>query len=70
MFRLPLQAVFGDSGSGHAVQHLRGVGFIPLFGIAVPNGIVLLTYIIEIYKSGVPLGEAVEQGAGTGFGLC
>jgi cobalt-zinc-cadmium resistance protein CzcA len=29
-----------------------GVGFIALFGIAVLNGIVLLTYIIETHKSG------------------
>jgi cobalt-zinc-cadmium resistance protein CzcA len=40
-----------------------GVGFIALFGIAVLNGIVLLTYIIETHKSGIPLREAVEQGA-------
>ncbi|MEI9973507.1 MAG: efflux RND transporter permease subunit [Ignavibacteriota bacterium] len=42
-----------------------GVGFIALFGIAVLNGIVLLTYIIETHKSGIPLEEAVEAGART-----
>ncbi len=42
-----------------------GVGFIALFGIAVLNGIVLLTYIIETHRSGTPLAEAVEQGART-----
>ncbi len=42
-----------------------GVGFIALFGIAVLNGIVLLTYIIETHKSGVPLQQAVEHGART-----
>ena len=42
-----------------------GVGFIALFGIAVLNGIVLLTYIIETHKSGTPLEEAVETGART-----
>ncbi|MGC4050183.1 MAG: CusA/CzcA family heavy metal efflux RND transporter [Paludibaculum sp.] len=40
-----------------------GVGFIALFGIAVLNGIVLLTSVIEMRKSGVPLQEAVETGA-------
>jgi cobalt-zinc-cadmium resistance protein CzcA len=42
-----------------------GVGFIALFGIAVLNGIVLLTYIIERHKSGAPLEEAVEGGSRT-----
>jgi cobalt-zinc-cadmium resistance protein CzcA len=42
-----------------------GVGFIALFGIAVLNGIVLLTYVGQLRRSGVPLAEAVEQGAAT-----
>jgi cobalt-zinc-cadmium resistance protein CzcA len=42
-----------------------GVGFIALFGIAVLNGIVLLTYIIEKHKAGENLEEAVEMGART-----
>lgn len=42
-----------------------GVGFIALFGIAVLNGIVLLTYITQRYKSGAALDEAVETGART-----
>ena len=42
-----------------------GVGFIALFGIAVLNDIVLLTYVIEIHHSGSPLEEAVERGART-----
>jgi cobalt-zinc-cadmium resistance protein CzcA len=42
-----------------------GVGFIALFGIAVLNGIVLLTYIIETHKSGTQLEQAVEAGART-----
>jgi len=42
-----------------------GVGFIALFGIAVLNGIVLLTYVIELRNGGVPLDQAVELGAKT-----
>lgn len=42
-----------------------GVGFIALFGIAVLNGIVLLTYIRELQHQGSDLETAVEQGANT-----
>ncbi len=42
-----------------------GVGFIALFGVAVLNGIVLLSYIAQLRESGTPLPEAVEQGART-----
>ncbi len=40
-----------------------GVGFIALFGIAVLNGIVLLTYIRELRQEGQSVASAVEQGA-------
>jgi len=40
-----------------------GVGFIALFGVAVLNGIVLLSYIERRRQEGVPLAEAIEQGA-------
>jgi cobalt-zinc-cadmium resistance protein CzcA len=40
-----------------------GVGFIALFGIAVLNGIVLLTYIRDLRREGLPIEIAVEQGA-------
>ena len=42
-----------------------GVGFIALFGIAVLNGIVLLTYIRELQHKGLSIETAVEQGAET-----
>jgi heavy metal efflux system protein len=42
-----------------------GVGFIALFGIAVLNGIVLLTYIRDLRQKGVSVETAVEQGAQT-----
>jgi cobalt-zinc-cadmium resistance protein CzcA len=39
------------------------VGFIALFGIAVLNGVVLLTYIAQLRSDGEELPRAVEQGA-------
>lgn len=42
-----------------------GVGFIALFGIAVLNGIVLLTYIRELRQKGQPIASVVEEGAET-----
>lgn len=40
-----------------------GVGFIALFGVAVLNGVVLITYIVQLRQSDTPLREAVFQGA-------
>lgn len=42
-----------------------GVGFIALFGVAVLNGVVLLTYISQLRSQGMPLDQAVSEGAAT-----
>jgi cobalt-zinc-cadmium resistance protein CzcA len=42
-----------------------GVGFIALFGIAVLNGIVLLTYVTQLREKGATVEQAVEDGAKT-----
>ena len=42
-----------------------GVGFIALFGVAVLNGVVLVTYITQLRQQGAPVDEAVTQGAMT-----
>ncbi|MCI0721740.1 MAG: CusA/CzcA family heavy metal efflux RND transporter [Acidobacteria bacterium] len=41
------------------------VGFIALFGIAVLNGVVLVTYINQLRQEGRPLEEAIAEGAKT-----
>lgn len=41
------------------------VGFIALSGVAVLNGLVLLTFINELRRSGLELAEAVRRGAMT-----
>jgi cobalt-zinc-cadmium resistance protein CzcA len=42
-----------------------GIGFIALFGVAVLNGVVLVTFINELREQGVPLREAIERGCET-----
>jgi cobalt-zinc-cadmium resistance protein CzcA len=40
-----------------------GVGFIALFGVAVLNGVVLLTYIAQLREQGHSMQDAVREGA-------
>jgi heavy metal efflux system protein len=40
------------------------VGFIALFGVAVLNGLVMVSYINRLREDGLPLHEAVCEGAG------
>ncbi len=42
-----------------------GVGFIALFGVAVLNGVVLVTFVNQLRKSGLPVREAVLEGCHT-----
>jgi cobalt-zinc-cadmium resistance protein CzcA len=65
---IPLAATGGIAAlllRGMPFSISAGVGFIALFGIAVLNGIVLLTYIRELRHAGLPIESAVEQGAET-----
>ena len=50
--------------SGLYLSVPASVGFIALFGIAVLNGIVLLSYINQLREEGKPLVEAIVQGCG------
>lgn len=40
-----------------------GVGFIALSGVAVLNGVVMLSFIRQLREDGRPLDEAIRQGA-------
>jgi cobalt-zinc-cadmium resistance protein CzcA len=42
-----------------------GVGFIALFGVAVLNGVVMVSYINKLREEGRSLGQAVKEGAET-----
>jgi len=48
--------------SGLYLSVPASVGFIALFGIAVLNGVVLLSYITQLQEEGRPLGEAIVGG--------
>ena len=48
--------------SGLYLSVPASVGFIALFGIAVLNGIVLLSYIAQLQEEGRTVGEAIIQG--------
>ena len=40
-----------------------GVGFIALFGVAVLNGVVLISYVNQMRNEGVSVADAARQGA-------
>ncbi|WP_076858156.1 efflux RND transporter permease subunit [Bradyrhizobium mercantei] len=60
---------------GIAALWLRGmpfsisaaVGFIALSGVAVLNGLVMLSFVRQLRERGVPMRDAIEQGALTRF---
>ncbi|HEY0970081.1 MAG TPA: CusA/CzcA family heavy metal efflux RND transporter [Gemmatimonadales bacterium] len=65
---IPLAAVGGVFAlflRGLPFSISAGVGFIALFGVAVLNGLVMVTYINELRQHGRPLDEAVREGAMT-----
>ncbi|NIA29337.1 MAG: CusA/CzcA family heavy metal efflux RND transporter, partial [Actinobacteria bacterium] len=66
LLNIPLALVGGVVGLWITGQNLSvpaSVGFIALFGIALLNGIVLVTYINQLVKNGLSLDEASIQGA-------
>ncbi|MFN3863909.1 MAG: efflux RND transporter permease subunit [Erythrobacter sp.] len=63
---IPFAAVGGMIAlalSGEYLSVPASVGFIALLGIAVLNGLVMVTYFRQLRESGVPLSQAVQRGA-------
>lgn len=63
---VPLALIGGVAGlfiMGEYLSVPASVGFIALFGIAVQNGMVLVTYFNQLVARGLPVAEAIEQGA-------
>jgi cobalt-zinc-cadmium resistance protein CzcA len=49
--------------TGEYLSVPASVGFIALWGIAVLNGVVLVSYIRNLRRTGTPLLEAIKEGA-------
>ena len=66
LFNIPLALVGGVAALWLTNQNLSvpaSVGFIALFGIALENGLVLVTYFNDEVKKGMPIREACIRGA-------
>jgi len=66
LLNIPLALVGGVVGLWLTGQNLSvpsSIGFIALFGIALENGMVLVTYLNQLRREGVPMDEASVQGA-------
>jgi cobalt-zinc-cadmium resistance protein CzcA len=65
MLNLPLALIGGILGllfTGLYLSVPAAVGFIALFGVAVLNGVVLVSQINQLRESGLSMDEAVRQG--------
>ena len=66
MLTVPFALVGGIAALWLRGLHLSlsaSVGFIALFGVAVLNGVVLVTYINQLRTGGYPLVDAIREGA-------
>jgi len=63
---VPLAAtggIFALALRGMPFSISAGVGFIALFGVAVLNGMVLMSYVLQMRREGQSSEEAARQGA-------
>jgi len=66
LLNIPLALVGGVAALWMTGQNLSvpaSVGFIALFGIALENGMVLVTYLNQLLRDGLPVAEASVRGA-------
>ena len=66
VLNIPLALVGGVVAlwlSGQNLSVPSSVGFIALFGIALENGMVLVAYLNQLLRDGVPINEASVRGA-------
>ena len=55
--------IFALALSGEYLSVPASVGFIALLGIAVLNGVVMVTYFNQLHARGMPIGQVVVEGA-------
>lgn len=55
--------IFGLAVAGEYLSVPASVGFIALLGIAVLNGVVLVSYFNQLLSQGMPLNDVVREGA-------
>ncbi len=55
--------IFALAISGQYLSVPSSVGFIALFGVAVLNGVVMVSYFNQLVREGMPLDQAVVRGA-------
>ncbi len=66
LLNIPLALVGGIIAlwiSGQNLSVPSSVGFIALFGIALENAMVLVTYLNQLVRDGIPIDEASRRGA-------
>jgi cobalt-zinc-cadmium resistance protein CzcA len=56
--------VFALALRGMPFSISAGVGFIALFGVAVLNGVVLMSYVLQMRRDGLGAEDAARRGAG------
>ena len=65
-FNIPIAATGGILAlflRGMPFSISAGVGFIALFGVAVLNGVVMVSYFLDLRQQGLPVDDAVRRGA-------
>ncbi|KWT97315.1 MULTISPECIES: CusA/CzcA family heavy metal efflux RND transporter [unclassified Variovorax] len=55
--------IIGLFVSGQYLSVPSAIGFIAVFGVAMLNGIVMVTFLNDLRRQGLPIREAVQQGA-------
>jgi heavy metal efflux system protein len=67
MLNVPFALVGGIAALWVRGMHLNlsaSVGMIAVFGVAILNGLVLITYVNQLRFEGRPVGQAIREGAG------